>query len=708
MELLAPSDKNTFFEAINNGADAVYIGLKDFSARQSADNITLEELDYYLSYAHLFGVKVYCAVNTLVKDEELSNYFNLILSAYSKGVDAFILQDIFLGKFLKEKYPDITLHLSTQAGVNNIFSAKLAKKYGFSRVILSRETAINEIEEIAKEIETEVFVHGALCSSFSGQCYYSSYVGGNSGNRGRCKQPCRQPFYYQEKQLGKYNLSLSDLMLCDYIDNLRKIGVKSVKIEGRMRSKEYCAQAVSLYRKAIDGQDYSKDKEQIKRVYNRGDYTTGYYLSDNNLISDKIQSHKGAYFGQVIQINKNTLICDKKATEGDCFKILRNGYEVGNCTCVNGKFVFKGLIKKGDLLYITKDICLINKISNKRLLKEINISIKINNDKLIAFCVQNQTTYTSESIVQLAQNTPTTQQEVINNFNKTDIYPFSISVNFVGNFSNIFIPKSQLNAFRREVLKNIFTSYQNIKNIKISDISLNNYNYSVSEKTSIIISDIEDFNIFADKYIFFPSDYNSLSNIVNSKEFLNCNKEKYIFIPAFLNDEDFSILSKFIPKFDGIYADGLCGIVIAEQFNKKLFIGMGLNVFNSLTYSIIMREFPNCDVVLSKELEENKTYGNSYRFNKGSIAIMHLIYCPFRNNCGNCSKEWFFESKDSYESFKLRRFKLSSCRFMLYPKKIIAGSEKGNKLINLISLSKEQKIELFKNNLKYSFNKGVL
>ena len=707
MELLAPSDKKTFFEAINNGADAVYIGLNQFSARHSADNITLEELDFYLSYAHLFGVKVYCAVNTLVKDEELPNYFNLILSAYAKGVDAFIMQDIFLGKYLKEQYPEIVLHLSTQAGINNLYGAKLAKKYGFSRVILSRETSIEEIAEIAKEIETEIFVHGALCSSFSGHCYYSSYIGGNSGNRGRCKQPCRQKFKYIDTSCGDYALSLSDLMLCDYVKKIKEIGVKSVKIEGRMRSLEYVAKSVRLYRLAIDGLDYSKEKQDLSKIYNRGDYTSGYFIRDNNLISDKIQSHKGSFYSVINKID-GFLICDKSSHEGDCFKIIREGNEVGNATFIHGKYHFKGLPKVGDKLYITKDIELNAKVIGRKLYKDIELNLSVQDKKIKVFCKQNGKEYFSEEIIQEAKNAPTSIEQIKDCFNKTDRYPFKVKANFEGNFDNLFILKGQLNDFRRNVFLEIFNSFQNRKSIKILDNIIDfKSNYEKGNKTALIVSNLE-FTFDADIFILFPNDYNDLSEIVKRDSFTNCKKEKFLFVPAFFNNADLKILQNYLDYFDGIYADGLSGVYLAEKYGKKLFFGLGINVFNNLTYNIIKNLYPDSYVVLSKELNKSITYENSF-ISQGSFSVMEFIYCPFKNNCSKCTKNHLFKAKDAYEGFILRRFKLSSCRFMLYPEKVNVLNIKGNRLINLITLENLKNLDdLTDFKLKTNaFNKGV-
>ena len=187
MEILAPAgNKENLIAAINGGANAVYLGLTDFSARKGADNFSLDDLKFAINYAKTFNVKVYLTVNTLIKNNEIKSFIDTIIKAYSLGVDAFILQDIFLGKYLKKLLPKINLHLSTQAGVCNVYGAKLAKKCGFSRVILARETTREDIKEIAKIIETEVFVQGALCTAFSGHCYFSSFVGGNSGKRILC------------------------------------------------------------------------------------------------------------------------------------------------------------------------------------------------------------------------------------------------------------------------------------------------------------------------------------------------------------------------------------------------------------------------------------------------------------------------------------------------------------------------------------------
>ena len=242
-ELLSPAGSHEAFMAgINNGANAVYLGLKGFSARQNADNFDFSTLKNDVKYAHAMNVKVYVTVNTLIKNDEITDYLNAVRYALDCGVDAFIVQDMFFGKLLSETFDGIELHLSTQAGVCNIYGAKLAKEFGFKRVVLARETTFDDIKAISEIIETEVFIQGALCTAFSGQCYFSSFVGGNSGNRGLCKQPCRKKYKYfvGGKQVADgYVLSLKDLCVDRKIRELIDAGVTSFKIEGRMRRAEY-------------------------------------------------------------------------------------------------------------------------------------------------------------------------------------------------------------------------------------------------------------------------------------------------------------------------------------------------------------------------------------------------------------------------------------------------------------------------------------
>ena len=395
-ELLAPAgNKRAFLAAVDNGADAVYLGLKRFSARGNAENFNEEELSFCVNYAKLFGVKVYAAVNTLVKNAELQSFFDDIERAGKSGVDAFIVQDMFLGKELKRRFPEIVLHLSTQAGVCNVYGAELAREYGFSRVILARETKFEDIEKIAKIIETEVFVQGALCTSFSGHCYMSAFIGGNSGNRGLCKQPCRKKYKYfvngKLKRCG-YALSLSDLSIGKDIGQYIDLGVKSFKIEGRMRREEYVGAATAYYRREIDdylngnaaGTDIGtvagvREKaalfSEMRRSFNRNDYTKGLACGQKaDFISDKIQGHIGEKIGEIARKAGGAeyfAACRERGQNGDAYKILRDGREIASAVFArneNGGIVLRSsaALRAGDTLNITTDKKIEKKIAERR------------------------------------------------------------------------------------------------------------------------------------------------------------------------------------------------------------------------------------------------------------------------------------------------------------------------------------------------------
>jgi putative protease len=285
MEILAPAgNMESFKSACYAGADAVYVGLNKFSARANADNFDFAELEQVTAQSRLFGMKVYLALNTLVYDNELDELHEYIKNAAASGVNAFIVQDLGVAALVKEIVPYMPLHASTQMTVTTVEGAKMLKSMGFERVVLARELNREEVRRITQEagVETEVFVHGAHCVSVSGQCYMSSFFsgksaffGGRSGNRGNCAQPCRLDFRGGEQD---YILSLKDLSLIGHIEELREIGVKSLKIEGRMKRPEYVAAAVDACRTAFAGK--SPDMDLLRNVFSRSGFTDGYFLSD--------------------------------------------------------------------------------------------------------------------------------------------------------------------------------------------------------------------------------------------------------------------------------------------------------------------------------------------------------------------------------------------------------------------------------------------
>ncbi len=280
IELLAPAGSmEALRAAVQNGANAVYLGCGMFNARQSAKNFTPQALTEAVKYCHIRGVAVHLTLNTLVSDREMEEAVSLIRQAAASGVDAFIVQDLGIVQMCRRVAPSVPIHGSTQMTVHSLPGVLLCAAWGLQRVVLSRELSREEIDYICRNspIEIEVFAHGALCMSYSGQCYLSSAIGGRSGNRGRCAQPCRQCYGYSRRE-NRYPLSLKDNCLVSYLQELKDMGVASIKLEGRMKRAEYVAAVTSVYRKALDQGSVSKPMiDTLLKAFNRQGFTDGYY-----------------------------------------------------------------------------------------------------------------------------------------------------------------------------------------------------------------------------------------------------------------------------------------------------------------------------------------------------------------------------------------------------------------------------------------------
>ncbi len=713
LELLAPAgNSECFFAAINNGANAVYIGLSDFSARKNAENFTKENIRYYVAYAHIFNVKVYVAVNTLVKNAELDDFVSTVKYAYEAGADAFIVQDVFLAETLKNTFPEIVLHLSTQGGVNNVEGAEYALRKGFSRVILARETQINEIKEIAKVTETEVFVHGALCSSFSGHCYISSFVGGNSGNRGLCKQPCRRAYTLETSEnKGKYAISLSDLCLIDKLKEVRDTGVKSVKIEGRMRNPEYVASVVKAYRQAID--DGIADTKEIKRTFNRGDFTLGYPFGvAKNIVSDKIQNHKGIKVGTVRKLSDNNRIIvetDETFNVGDGFKIIRNGYEVGNAVALSiGKILaYKGEIKIGDDVNITKDVGLATELLEKT--KKVPVEILVNateGDYLTAVC--GEYVVKSDRILEKAKTHPITEEELSLNFSKTDKYPFLPNVKAIV-VGEPFIVKSALNNLRAALYEKLFYGNSKTRTVDIESLEIPKSRYELSDNYNLLISDDLSDKKRGYTFVYFPNNY----DVIEKKK-----HSAYLFVPSFLTDGDIVKIKELSEYFDGFYVDGVDGLEIAESLSKPFIAGLGLNVFNKFDENALLTEGAKI-IAASKELslKEISDFGsNIVVFTNGNIRLAELLYCPYGKNCKNCNRKDINELTDELgHKFFVRRYKINDrCRFEIYNGSIlnVKADIHGGKLINVVGLDENTRNSIINSEYEKIYygnlKKGVL
>lgn len=682
-EILSPAGNLACAEAaIDNGADAIYLGLDAFSARMGAENFDTEALQEVILRAHLRGVKVYVAMNTLVKDSETEQFFGAFVSAWNSGADAVILQDPFLGKRMHEAYPDVVLHLSTQAGVCNTNGALFAKSCGFSRVILARETPLREIEKIAKIIETEVFVQGALCTCFSGQCYFSSFVGGNSGNRGRCKQPCRKRYAYDRNGNAErsYALSLSDLCVGEKAKKLLSLGVSSLKIEGRMRRPEYVAAAVRYYRGVLDGAtDTEKRLSDLKRTYNRGNYTDGLaFGQDKRLLSTAIQGHLGEKVG-VVRVERGNYCVESKfrPKRGDAFKILRNGEEVGGGIFVRqekGSFIVasKTRLKNGDSVFVTTDTAV-----NERLLSfsrkgVLSLSLYFAaGEKPLA--VWNGGSAEGDIPLQTAQSRALTREEVTECFQKTDGLPLNVEFTEISLASALFLPKSALNAFRRKVFSAVCEAARTGERAPIAVTSFSETptkgTFSGIQKTAVVADDFSDISV--DIAVYKPTDYTQPP----PPEFYAAAKEKYIYYPAFATESDTAQIALWLAKgeIDGIYAENYGGVAFAQRHGCRLFAGTGWNISNRYATEALQKLPCLAYYAVSKELTAAEIGAlrseKAFALSSGNIKLMDLCYCPFGKTCARCDKRARYTLTDENgRTFPVRRYTAAdgSCRFEVY------------------------------------------
>ena len=677
LEILAPSGNEECAEvAIANGANAIYLGYTAFSARDGADNFDDEGLLRILKKAHFAGVKVYLAMNTIVKTDELDGFLTTLLKVWSMGIDAIILQDMLLGKYVHSLYPEIVLHLSTQAGVCTFYGAQLAKEYGFSRVILARETPLHEIVKIAKILETEVFVQGALCTCFSGQCYFSSFVGGNSGNRGKCKQPCRKQYTYNRSGFEEkaYALSLSDLSVGDEIQKLIDAGVISFKIEGRMRRKEYVAAAVRYYRQILAGLPSQNALSDLRRTYNRGNYTKGLaFGQDKRFLSRAVQGHIGEKVG-VVKVEKGRFCVEStfQATQGDAFKILRDGKEVGGAA-FGGKFgrgfyLFSKIrLMNGDSVFVTTDTAVNNRVvSGTPNPYPLSLSLRFAVGECACVEGDGMVVY-SDAPLAAASSSPLTETDIRANFLKTDGLPVDVVFDSVRIEGEIFMPKSALNAFRRKFYEQLAQKVAAAQRSELFPKWSIPFYAGKNEKTAVLSTCFD--GVQCDVAIYKPADYSA--DLPSG--FISLQAEKYLYLPPFHTEKDVQSIKGLVQRYalDGIYAETYEGLAIAREIGCKLFAGTGFHVTNPVSLSMLYEQAEY--YALSKELSERETTGliseKAFALSSGDIKIMDLCYCPFGKTCAKCDKKPVYALTDENgRAFPVRRYLdgKGECKFEVF------------------------------------------
>lgn len=515
IELLAPAGSvESLISAVQNGADAVYIGGKLFNARINANNFDDKTMIAAIDYAHLRGVKVFVTMNTLIKDEELIEALRYAKFIYEAGGDALIVQDLGFGSLVRDLLPDFELHLSTQATISDRQSFEVAKKLGYKRIVLSRELSLEEIKEISDidDVEVEVFVHGAICVSYSGQCHLSRRYGGRSGNRGTCAQACRLPYITNitksinttnktittnikkentEKKI--YALSPRDLCQVENLGELIEAGVKSLKIEGRMKSPEYVGVITRIYRKYIDlylkNGEYKiseEDRKSLMQIFNRGDFTEGFLHKDeeSKFMSNTIPKNNGIYAGDVTFSKKGSKLINISSKLGlslhDGLEIRKENGEIISSGIItylkkeaDGSYLigdFKGNIKTGHHAYRTSQVDQIEKI--RKTFKDIDIfdrdDKKYNKKleiKLILISANGLLTLIADAgngiiskvsrKILISEEEPSSIDKFKKSLVKTGNTSFAISnIDFKGDF-NIKIKISEINELRRECLNKL-------------------------------------------------------------------------------------------------------------------------------------------------------------------------------------------------------------------------------------------------------------
>ena len=723
-ELLAPAgDAESFDAALRAGADAVYIGLREFSAREPAENFTLSGLSEAAGKAHLYGAKVYAALNTLVKDAECERFLSLAAEAWDAGADALILQDPYLGRLLKEAYPAMVLHLSTQAGVCNAYGARLAAEYGFSRVIVSRETPLSGIAEIARDMETEVFVQGAMCTCFSGQCTFSAHAGGSSGNRGRCKQPCRRLYSvsrpgYEEPA---YALSLSDLCAGTDVLRLKACGVSSFKIEGRMRSAAYVGAAVRYYRDILDGnrEALERDFSDLSRAYNRGGYTRGYlYGQDENLLSREVQGHAGERVGTVSSFSKDGKLAFVETgregyspAEGDGFKILRGGREAGGAVWTkgcgkteDGFFLPAAGKRKGDEVRLTRDRRLEEETGRRGRKIPVFYSFEAGPGlipRAAAVCGGVRAESAGKIPAAPARTAPLTERDVAACFSKTDGLPFAPEKEKITLQGDCFLPKTELNALRREcygTLAKIRRGERMPLEKKVFPPAAAPESARDGRILAVIDRDFSDpvyrrhppaHAILRPETL---ADTDRLSAFCRAAE--AAGSRKWLYLPAFLLKEDLPAVEKALPWFDGVYAQSFTALSFCRERGVPLFAGTGFNIFNRRAADAVLsagaEEFA---VSAELSLREAEMFPDGFVFAGGRVGTMELGHCPFRKECAGCDRKVFYTMRDEKgREFPLGRYVLSGCRFEVYNCAVTnAPFVKGKVLADCCALRPEEK-----------------
>ena len=629
-ELLAPAGNLEIFKGvIESGADAVYVGGSMFGARAYANNFTEEELLEAIDFAHLRGVKVYLTVNTLIKNSELSKLYDYLLVYYKRGLDAVIVQDIGVVKAIHEYFPSMEIHTSTQMTVTGADGVRFLSQFGVTRVVMAREVSLAEMKRIHEEtgMELEAFVHGALCYSYSGQCLFSSILGGRSGNRGRCAQPCRLPYTVEGKK-DEYILSLKDMCGIKALDKLHDAGVYSLKIEGRMKQLEYACGVVKYYRSYIDSKKpvSDADYERIKALGNRCGFTDRYYFDHNG--SDMVTYVKPNFVSNAAEPSPEKR---KLSIEGEL--VLREG-EPGSLT-----------VKRGDVTY-------------KASIEPVSAALKAPLDKRAA----------------------------IDRINKTGDTDFEFSHIKAQIGENVFVPNGALNKLRRDAISGLCDKllkkyyrddarYADISSMcELSEhvvksdpthedgaVNAKDYTAICSCMTRAQLDTLISYDCFDVFYLDFDM-YDRKTLIQQFADDVKCltkrNKKVYLMLPTILRADSsdyFVSIAKELDKvsFEGFVVKNYEELYLTENLfiDKKIILDHNMYTFNDVSKSAFFEHGVSGDTVPlelnSREIMHRNNIG-SQMIVYGYYPLMTTANCVHKNTKGCDKKQKLIYLKDRY------------------------------------------------------------
>lgn len=707
-ELLAPAgDMAALRAAVSAGANAIYLGYDEFSARAKAKNFDKEELREAIEYAHLRDVKIYVTFNILIADFELERAMKSVKMLYEIGVDALILQDFGIAAKIREVFPDFEVHASTQMAVNNYYGAKFLKEMGFSRVVLARETPLFEIEKIKElDIDVETFIHGALCVSYSGECLMSSMIGGKSGNRGECAQACRKSYEildFNGNKLAKrlYYLSPKDLNTLDQVAKILNAGAYSLKIEGRMKNPEYVYTVVSSYKKSLEDKLKLEDKEDTVQVFNRG-FTKGLFNGDfgRDFISYDRPDNRGVEVGKVISISKNSakVVFDEDIHEGDGLEFNSHNQRFG---MKSREFYQAGKVYNLELFKRPLENSKINRTYSKKLYEkidkkieeydykrslDIDLKIKIGEKALIHVKSGDlEATYVLDKLVEPAKKSGLERDRVIENISKTGKSIFEVENIDLDLDANAFLPISAINELRREVLDiledEILKNSLERKNYENKLEKTENKNKSKKSFVKVFFNKFENLEKSnldeIDEIIIRVKDLEKFKKIYG-------NREVSIYLDKFYSYDELERLRTYILKNEnvrGLWINNISEYYIFKDDGLDINADIGLNIFNrsslgffkdlgfkSLTLSAEMNNRQIQDITKACDSEINVI---SY----GRIPVMTMKHCPYsieknckdERNCPTCKYKNYLLRDEKSVDFEVLRQNTFTEIFNSYP-----------------------------------------